>query len=208
MFHTIKLNSYVLVHTLLSSMYMYQYKCKIVTEKLQLRNLQHLNKTTLCSLNWLQKYEPAAKSQLKKIHKIWMREGYKVAEKFKKEEEDAVKRAKNLEEAKAILIKEDVSLPKAKVIKIVDGKENRGSRVKINGWVHRLRRQGISYFWKFVSISVKFIPLSNFGVSVMHAHLYETLHFKHLHSYNVQYSVLLITQAKCCDFFFILCRKP
>jgi len=90
------------------------------------------------------KYEPAAKSQLKKIQKIWMREGYKGAEKFKKEEEDAVKRAKNLEEAKGILIKEDVSLPKAKLIKIADGKENRGSRIKINGWVHRLRRQGKS----------------------------------------------------------------
>lgn len=182
----------------------HQYKCKIVTEELPLRNLQHLNKTTLCSLDWLQKYEPAAKSQLKKIQKIWMREGYKGAEKSKKEEEDAVKRAKNLEEAKGILIKEDVSLPKAKLIKIVDGKENRGSRVKINGWVHRLRRQGISYFCKFVSISVKFISFSNFDVSVMHADLYEALHFKHLHSYTIQYYVLLMTQAKYCDFF-LLC---
>jgi hypothetical protein len=185
----------------------HQYTCKIVTEELRLRNLQHLNKTPWRSLDWLQKYEPAAKSQLKKIHKIWMREGYKDAEKFKKEEEDAIKRAKNLEEAKGILIKEDVSLPKAKLIKIVDGKENRGSRVKINGWVHRLRRQGISDFCKFVSISVKFISFSNFDVSVMYADLYEALHFKHLHSYTVQYCVLLITQAKCCDFFFILCRK-
>ena len=138
-------------------MCMYQYKCKIAAEELQLRNLQHLNKTTVCSHDWLQKYEPAAKSQLKKIHKIWMREGYKSAEKFKKDEEDAIKRAKNLEEAKGIMIKEDVSLPRAKLIKIVDGKENRGSRVKINGWIHRLRRQGISYFCKFVSISFKFI---------------------------------------------------
>jgi asparaginyl-tRNA synthetase len=92
----------------------------------------------------LQKYEPAAKSQLKKIQKIWVREGYKGTEKLKKEEEDAVKRSKNLEEAKQIIINEDVSLPKAKLIKIVDGKENRGIRVKINGWVHRLRRQGIA----------------------------------------------------------------
>jgi asparaginyl-tRNA synthetase len=106
---------------------------------------------------WLQKYEPTAKSQLKKIHKIWLREGYKGSEKIKKEEDDAVKRAKNLEEAKGILIKEDVSLPKAKLIKIVDGKASRGSRVKINGWVHRLRRQGIPYFCKFFSISIKFI---------------------------------------------------
>jgi len=41
----------------------------------------------------------------------------------------------------------------------------------------------------------------------MHADLYETLYFKRLHSYTVRYHVLLITQAKCCEFFFIVCRK-
>jgi asparaginyl-tRNA synthetase len=76
---------------------------------------------------------------------MWVREGYKGTEKLKKEEDDAVKRAKNLEEAKRITIKEDVSLPRAKLIKIVDGKENRGVRVKMNGWVHHLRRQGIAF---------------------------------------------------------------
>jgi hypothetical protein len=80
-----------------------------------------------------------------------VREGCKGAEKFKKEEEDAAKRAKNLEEAKGIVIKEDVSLPKAKLIKIADGTDYRGSRVEINGWVHRLRRQGIAYCCTFVS---------------------------------------------------------
>jgi asparaginyl-tRNA synthetase len=102
--------------------------------------------------NWLQKYEPAAKSQLKKIQKIWVREGYKGTEKSKREEEDATKRAKNLEEAKEIHIKEDTSLPKAKLIKIIDGKENRGVRVKINGWVHRLRRQGIAFLYNLVFV--------------------------------------------------------
>ncbi|KDR11987.1 asparagine--tRNA ligase, cytoplasmic [Zootermopsis nevadensis] len=91
-----------------------------------------------------EKYEPAAKSQLKKIQKIWTREVYKSTEKSNREDEDAIKRATNLEDAKKICIKEDISLPKAKLIKIVDGKENRGVRVKINGWVHRLRRQGKS----------------------------------------------------------------
>lgn len=91
-----------------------------------------------------QKYEPAAKSQLKKIQKSWVRESYKGADKAKREEEDAIKRAKNLEDAKKIHIKEDSSLPKAKLIKITNGKDNRNLRVKINGWVHRLRRQGKS----------------------------------------------------------------
>lgn len=91
-----------------------------------------------------QKYELAAKSQLKKIQKIWVRENYKSAEKSKKEEEDAEKRLKNMEEAKKIVISEDKSLPEAKLIKIVDGEKHRNERVKLFGWVHRLRRQGKS----------------------------------------------------------------
>lgn len=90
------------------------------------------------------KYEVAAKSQLKKVQKIWLRENYKSADKAKKEEEDAEKRQKNLEDAKKIKIQEDPKLPKAKVIKICEGADNRGTRVKLFGWVHRLRRQGKS----------------------------------------------------------------
>nr|QBH73681.1 aspartyl-tRNA synthetase [Thermobia domestica] len=88
------------------------------------------------------KYDVAAKSQLKKIHKIWQREQYKTAEKAKKEEEDAEKRARNLEEAKKVQISEDPSLPKAKLLKIYQCGEHRDERVKLYGWVHRLRRQG------------------------------------------------------------------
>lgn len=68
------------------------------------------------------KYEPAAKSQMKKIQKIWDREMRKAAEKSKKDEEDAEKRIKNLEEAKKIVIEEDKTLPAALKIKILDGK--------------------------------------------------------------------------------------
>jgi asparaginyl-tRNA synthetase len=88
-------------------------------------------------------YEPAAKSQLKKIQKLWVREQHKSNDKAKKEGDDAEKRAKNLEDAKKIVIEEDSSLPKAKKIKISEGESHRGTRVKIYGWVHRLRRQGI-----------------------------------------------------------------
>ncbi|KAG8226985.1 hypothetical protein J437_LFUL000290 [Ladona fulva] len=88
------------------------------------------------------KYEPASKSQLKKIQKIWVREQHKSADIAKREEEDAVKRAKNLEEAKKIVIKEDESLPAAETIKIIQSQSKRNQRVKIFGWVHRLRRQG------------------------------------------------------------------
>lgn len=90
------------------------------------------------------KYEPAAKSQLKKIQKIWIREVNKNADKSKREEEDAKKREANLDEARKIELKEDPSWPEAKRIKIRDAVANREIRVKIYGWVHRLRRQGKS----------------------------------------------------------------
>ncbi|KAL5004047.1 hypothetical protein ScPMuIL_017503 [Solemya velum] len=89
-----------------------------------------------------EKWVSAAKSQLKKIHKIWTRENHKAADRLKKETEDAERREKNLEEAQKIKIEEDPSLPKPKTIKLSASVENREVRVKIYGWVHRLRRQG------------------------------------------------------------------
>lgn len=87
-------------------------------------------------------YEVAAKSQLKKIQKLWARDNSKNADKAKREEEDAKKREQNLDEARKVVIEEDPSWAPAKAIKIAKGAENRGIRVKIYGWVHRLRRQG------------------------------------------------------------------
>lgn len=89
-----------------------------------------------------QKYEIAAKSQLKKIQKLWAQDNRKNADKAKKEEEDAKKREQNLDEAKKIVIVQDPTWAEAKRIKIIEGKENRSIRVRIYGWVHRLRRQG------------------------------------------------------------------
>ncbi|XP_058450556.1 asparagine--tRNA ligase, cytoplasmic [Malaya genurostris] len=87
-------------------------------------------------------YEVAAKSQLKKIQKLWVRDGFKNVDKQKREEDDAKKRDQNLQEAKKIIIQEDAAWATAKAIKISQGGDNRGVRVKIYGWVHRLRRQG------------------------------------------------------------------
>ncbi|KAL1117817.1 hypothetical protein AAG570_004132 [Ranatra chinensis] len=86
------------------------------------------------------KFEPASKTQLKKNQKLFVRDGYKSADK----EKATAKNEASLEDAKKIVIEEDKSLPKAKLIKIIKAKENRGTRVKIYGWVHRLRRQGKS----------------------------------------------------------------
>ncbi|KAK2115044.1 Asparagine--tRNA ligase, cytoplasmic [Saguinus oedipus] len=60
----------------------------------------------------------------------------------KKEAEDNLRREKNLEEAKKITIKNDPSLPEPKCVKISVLEGYRGQRVKVFGWVHRLRRQG------------------------------------------------------------------
>lgn len=84
----------------------------------------------------------AAKSQLKKIQKLWVRDANKSADKSKKEAEDAKKREQNLEDARKIKIVQDPSLPEAKRIRITEGAEHREGRVRIYGWVHRLRRQG------------------------------------------------------------------
>ncbi|KAH8255381.1 hypothetical protein KR038_001804, partial [Drosophila bunnanda] len=94
--------------------------------------------------NAVEPFEPAAKSQLKKIQKLYARESQKNAEKQQREAEDAVKRQQNLEEARKVKISEDPSWPVARKIRILEGTANRGSRVKIYGWVHRLRRQGKS----------------------------------------------------------------
>lgn len=90
-----------------------------------------------------QKYEPASASSMKKMIKVFKIEQKKTNEKAKKEAEDAEKRGKNLEEAKKIVIKEDASLPPAQLAKISKLEPFRGQRVKVFGWVHRLRRQGI-----------------------------------------------------------------
>lgn len=89
-------------------------------------------------------FEVAAKSQLKKIQKLFVREGHKNTEKAQREAEDAEKRQQNMDEARKVKISEDSSLPKANKIRIFEGVDKRDERVKIYGWVHRLRRQGKS----------------------------------------------------------------
>ncbi|KAG0227667.1 hypothetical protein BGW41_003710 [Actinomortierella wolfii] len=59
-----------------------------------------------------------------------------------KEKAEAEERERLLEAAKKIVLVEDASLPKAEKIKIRQAVESRGRRVKVSGWVHRLRVQG------------------------------------------------------------------
>lgn len=87
------------------------------------------------------KFEVISKSQLKKIKNVVEMELRKETKKQEKEAEDAARREKNLDEAKKITIQEDPSLPKAKQVKIKSTSASE-ERVKVFGWVHRLRRQG------------------------------------------------------------------
>ncbi|KAB1256309.1 Asparagine--tRNA ligase; cytoplasmic [Camelus dromedarius] len=89
-----------------------------------------------------ERWDVISKSQMKNIRKMWHREQMKSESREKKEAEDNLRREKNLEEAKKITIKNDPSLPEPKCVKIRALQGYRGQRVKVFGWVHRLRRQG------------------------------------------------------------------
>jgi len=94
-----------------------------------------------------QLYEVVAKSQLKKMTKLFQQEMRKAAEKAKRDAEAAEAQAKRAEEAKKVTVTQDPSLPDATTIKISQGEEFRDRRVKVFGWVHRLRRQGKAMFF-------------------------------------------------------------
>jgi len=87
-------------------------------------------------------FDAIAKAQLKKMTKLFGQEKRKLENLKKQEAEKSAQHEKNLEEAKKIVIEEDKSLPAPKRIKVRDTTANRDNRVKIFGWVHRLRQQG------------------------------------------------------------------
>ncbi|KAI8375884.1 hypothetical protein BD560DRAFT_349598 [Blakeslea trispora] len=88
----------------------------------------------------------AAFKKAKKSFAEQQKKAKKLEEQKKKQEDDLKKKqedeAKALEYAKSVVLKEDETLPKAQKIKIRDSTANRGKRVKVSGWVHRLRVQG------------------------------------------------------------------
>ncbi|KAF9379899.1 hypothetical protein CPB97_008691 [Podila verticillata] len=87
----------------------------------------------------------ALKKAVKKVGEL-EKKAKKVAEQAAelaaKEQAAAEERERVLEAAKAVVLKQDPSLPTATKIKIRNGVENRGKRVRVSGWVHRLRVQG------------------------------------------------------------------
>uniref|UniRef100_G1NCD4 Asparaginyl-tRNA synthetase 1 n=1 Tax=Meleagris gallopavo TaxID=9103 RepID=G1NCD4_MELGA len=111
-----------------------------------------------------------SKSQMKNVKKLWHREQMKNEAKEKKEAEDLLRREKNLEEAKKVIIKNDPSLPEPKCVKIGALEAYRGQRVKIFGWIHRLRRQGKNLMFIVLRDGTGFLQcvLSDALVSYIH----------------------------------------
>ncbi|EWC44481.1 cytoplasmic asparagine--tRNA ligase [Drechslerella stenobrocha 248] len=98
-------------------------------------------------------YKPVSGSALKKakkLHEAAVRKSAKGAASAAQREKDAADRAEKerlkLEAAKAFVLKEDPSLPTARSIKIRTSTANRGARVKVSGWIHRLRVQAHMIF--------------------------------------------------------------
>uniref|UniRef100_A0A8C5D153 Asparaginyl-tRNA synthetase 1 n=1 Tax=Gadus morhua TaxID=8049 RepID=A0A8C5D153_GADMO len=90
----------------------------------------------------LKRWAVISKTQMKNAKKALSRDQAKSACKDLKEAEDTDRREKNLEDAKKIVVKQDTSLPAPTTAKIHQLESLRGQRVKVFGWVHRLRRQG------------------------------------------------------------------
>ena len=98
-------------------------------------------------------YEPVAKSQLKKMTKLWQQEVRKAEEKAKREAEAEEATRKRAEEAKKITLEQDASLPAAEKIKITNGEQHRGQRVKVshnNGFsIMDIRKNHFKLFCRF-----------------------------------------------------------
>ncbi|KAJ3021238.1 hypothetical protein HKX48_008943 [Thoreauomyces humboldtii] len=87
-------------------------------------------------------FQPVAKSALKKALKLHEGVQKKLQKASQSAAADAAAEAAKLEEAKKVVLVQDASLPAAQKIKIRQGAEHRGKRVKVSGWVHRHRSQG------------------------------------------------------------------
>ncbi|KAJ2716485.1 asparagine--tRNA ligase [Coemansia spiralis] len=87
-----------------------------------------------------------ALKKAKGAHELELKKAKKQAEQAAKaQEQDAARLAeeqRRLEESKQIKLVEDPALPAAKVIRIQDAINNRDTRVKVHGWVNRMRVQG------------------------------------------------------------------
>lgn len=83
----------------------------------------------------------SALKKAKKAIEIAEKKAVKAKEAESADKDKAEKDAKRLEESKKIVLEEDASLPKATKSKIQSLDALRSKRVRVSGWVHRLRQQ-------------------------------------------------------------------
>ncbi|KAJ1728874.1 asparagine--tRNA ligase, partial [Coemansia biformis] len=87
-----------------------------------------------------------ALKKAKGAHELELKKAKKQAEQAAKaqaqNETRLAEEQQRIEDSKMIKLAEDPSLPAAKQIKICDAIHNRDTRVKVNGWVNRMRVQG------------------------------------------------------------------
>lgn len=89
-------------------------------------------------------YEPLSASGVKKAKKLYdmaIKKQQKAAELAAQEAARAQADQARLEESKKIVIEPPADAPEAQRIKILAGVQNRDKRVRVSGWVHRLRAQ-------------------------------------------------------------------
>ncbi|PVV04933.1 hypothetical protein BB560_000548 [Smittium megazygosporum] len=117
-------------------------------------NLEFLVKKAPSTPEEVVSYNPIASSALKKAKKgyeLHVKKTKKQAEQKEKESLAALAKqeeeSRRIEESKSIIIKEDESLPAATTVKISHCSDYRGKRVKVYGWVHRLRVQGKDFMF-------------------------------------------------------------
>ncbi|KAJ2807987.1 asparagine--tRNA ligase [Coemansia guatemalensis] len=88
----------------------------------------------------------SALKKAKKAYEVSVKKAKKQAEQAAKDqtqrESKAAEEQQRLEESKKVVLTEDSSLPKAKTIKIAEATDYRDKRVRVFGWVNRLRVQG------------------------------------------------------------------
>eukprot|EP00735_Rhodelphis_limneticus_P015446 TRINITY_DN96_c0_g1::TRINITY_DN96_c0_g1_i1::g.14805::m.14805 TRINITY_DN96_c0_g1::TRINITY_DN96_c0_g1_i1::g.14805 ORF type:complete len:549 (+),score=202.38,sp/Q2KJG3/SYNC_BOVIN/59.57/0.0,tRNA-synt_2/PF00152.15/30,tRNA-synt_2/PF00152.15/1.3e-69,tRNA_anti-codon/PF01336.20/1.1e-09,LLC1/PF14945.1/0.16,LLC1/PF14945.1/6.9e+02,Drf_GBD/PF06371.8/0.083 TRINITY_DN96_c0_g1_i1:73-1647(+) len=83
-----------------------------------------------------------SKNARKKFDKLISQKAEKEAKAKAQAEEKAKKDKEKLEAAKSVKISQDTSLPAATQTKIREISQHVGKRVKVFGWIHRLRTQG------------------------------------------------------------------
>ncbi|PWN50146.1 asparaginyl-tRNA synthetase [Violaceomyces palustris] len=83
----------------------------------------------------------AGAKKAKKGYEVALKKQKKAQEQAEKEKEKEGQEDKKLEESKKIVLEEPAGAEPAKKIKIHQGVQNRDKRVKVCGWVHRLRSQ-------------------------------------------------------------------